>query len=69
MTTTEFINQLKEIEFGRSGRPREITFYYKTRKDIKKGSRITFDGLDLCSTGDGCCGAEVDFRLTDNSQE
>lgn len=55
MTTTDLIELLRSIEKGASGRSREISFKIeKTRK-----SYIPEPNIEINSTGDGICGAEV----------
>jgi hypothetical protein len=61
MTTTELIKLLKSIEFGASGRPREITFWFEGGPKV---NTYSFKSLELSSTGDGVAGAEVSFNLT-----
>lgn len=62
MTTTELIELLKSIEKGASGRSREVSFEIKkTRK-----SYIHKPNIEVSSTGDGCCGAEVCLTITAN---
>ena len=62
MTTTELIELLKTIEKGASGRSRKISFEIKkTRK-----SYIHEPSIEIGSTGDGICGAEVCLRITAN---
>lgn len=56
MTTTELIEILKSVEFGASGRPREISFYIG-KKFISSPS-VLIEG-----TGDGIAGAELCLRL------
>jgi hypothetical protein len=56
MTTTELINLLKSIEYGVSGRSREISF--------KVGKRYIFEpNIVINSTGDGIAGAEVCLEI------
>jgi hypothetical protein len=56
MTTTELIILLNKLEYGASGRAREITFYNK------KGKKLGCN-VKLISTGDGCAGAEIDLMI------
>ena len=56
MTTTELINLLKSIEFGASGRSREISFEVG-RKHIYEPN------ITISSTGDGMAGAEVCLKI------
>lgn len=56
MTTTELIKLLKSIEYGASGRSREISF--------KIGKRNIFEpNIRISSTGDGICGAEACLEI------
>ena len=59
MTTTELIILLQKIEHGASGQSREISF---TVGDLY----IADAEVKLISTGDGCCGAEVDLEIVKN---
>lgn len=62
MTTTELIRLLESVEFGASGRPREITFW--------KNGKILIDGKDnltISSAGDGCAGAELSLEIDINN--
>jgi hypothetical protein len=59
MTTTKLIALLQKIEYGASGRSREISF---TIGDLY----ISDAEVQLISTGDGCCGAEVDLEIIKN---
>lgn len=65
MTTTELIAMLKSMEFGGSGRPREISFTitnsiseYDDNDEFIPDPDIVFN-----SSGDGCAGAEVCFYI------
>lgn len=61
MTTSNLIKELKKIEFGASGRPREISFVIKN----KNGLRTIYEPeVSFYSSGDGICGAEVSFLIT-----
>lgn len=52
MTTSELIKLLKEVEFGASGRPREISI--KTDYGFYPSPEIA-----VFATGDGIAGAEL----------
>ena len=55
-TTTELIKLLKYVEFGASGRTRVIS--------LRIGEEfISEPEITLCSTGDGCAGAEVCLEI------
>lgn len=56
MTTTELIKLLQDLEFGGSGRPREISFF--VGKKFIPNPDIKFEG-----SGDGIAGAELCLRL------
>lgn len=56
MTTTELIELLKEVEFGASGRPREISFDHKDEF-------ISSPEIAISMTGDGIAGAELTLEL------
>ncbi len=56
MTTTELIKMLKEVEFGASLRPREVS--------LRVNDEYIYEPiLTLDSTGDGIAGAEVCIRV------
>ncbi len=59
MTTSELIKELKRIEFGASGRPREISFQVPS----KAKAFIYEPIIKVSSTGDGIAGAEVTLEL------
>jgi hypothetical protein len=61
MTTTELINLLKKVEFGGSGRSREITIW--TGEDYTTAVLSENQELVISSTGDGICGAELDLHI------
>ena len=61
MTTTELITLLKKIEYGASGRPREISFTLKVTPFEEK--YISKCDIELASTGDGVAGAQVHLIL------
>ncbi len=56
MNTTELINLLKSVEFGASGRPREISAY-------DENGYLGEITIDILSTGDGCFGAELCIKI------
>ncbi|WP_373762801.1 hypothetical protein [Jeotgalibaca porci] len=61
MNTTELIELLKSVEFGASGRPREISI------SINFDSEEMFfpnPKLNIVGTGDGVAGAELTLELT-----
>jgi hypothetical protein len=57
MTTTELIELLKSVEFGASGRAREISFR------ISHENYIFEPYIKIDCTGDGVAGAELCLRL------
>ena len=59
MNTTELIELLKSVEFGASGRPREISI----RLD-SEGVFLPCPKLNIVGTGDGIAGAEVTLEIT-----
>ena len=61
MNTTELIELLKSVEFGTSGRPREISI----RLD-SEGIFLPYPKLNVVGTGDGIAGAVecIFFLLT-----
>lgn len=58
MTTTELIKLLQDNEFGTSGRPRGITIYRFTDMFLSEA-----EDLKVCSSGDGCAGAELGLQV------
>ena len=58
MTTTELIELLKSIEFGASGRPREISISFDS-----EGMFIPYPKLNIIGTGDGIAGAELTLEI------
>lgn len=56
LTTTELINLLKSVEFGASGREREISIYV----DDEFIAEPTFI---INGTGDGIAGAELNLKI------
>lgn len=56
MKTTELIELLKKVEFGASGRAREISF-------ILDGNFIAEPNIKIYSSGDGCAGAELTLEI------
>ena len=56
MTTTDLIRLLKSVEYGASGRAREISFRIEDRYIFEP--KITIDG-----TGDGIAGAELSLKI------
>ena len=59
MTTTELIELLKSVEFGASGRSREISFKIPS----KSKTFISKPDIKVSATGDGIAGAEVTLNL------
>ena len=59
MNTTELIEMLKSVEFGASGRPREISFSFNSEEIFFPSPDISISG-----TGDGIAGAELSLELT-----
>ena len=59
MTTTELIELLKSVEFGASGRPREISISCNSENIFFPDPNISITG-----TGDGVAGAELFLELT-----
>lgn len=56
MTTTELIKLLQSVEKGASDRSREISF--------KIGDVFMYEpDIEISSTGDGICGAEVTLSI------
>jgi len=52
MTTTELIDMLKKVEFGASGRPREISLQIE-------GDYLSEPKIQILGLGDGVAGAEL----------
>ena len=69
MNTTKLIELLKSVEFGASGRPREISFSIPFTIDEhaehEPGDDIYLSSptIQIESTGDGIAGAELTLRL------
>jgi hypothetical protein len=63
MTTTELIKLLKNIEFGASNRPRTISITYDKDKYLFEPN------IEILSTGDGICGAEVNLKISKNKHD
>ena len=59
MNTSELIELLKSVEFGTSGRPREISI----RLD-SEGIYLPYPKLNIVGAGDGIAGAEVTLEIT-----
>ena len=59
MNTTELIEMLKSVEFGASGRPREISISFNSEEVFFPEPEISIAG-----TGDGIAGAELTLELT-----
>ena len=59
MTTTELIELLKSVEFGASGRPREISISFNSEEMFFPNPK-----LNIVGTGDGVAGAELTLELT-----
>lgn len=59
MNTTELIELLKSVEFGESGRPREISISLNSEKMFLPNPEFNIAG-----TGDGIAGAELTLELT-----
>lgn len=59
MRTTELIELLRSVEFGASGRPREISISCNSGKIFFPEPDISISG-----TGDGVAGAELTLELT-----
>lgn len=58
MNTTELIELLKSVEFGASGKPREISISYNSGEIFFPKPDIIISG-----TGDGVAGAELSLEL------
>ena len=59
MTTTELIELLKSVEFGTSGRPREISISFNSGEVFFSNPK-----LNIAGTGDGVAGAELTLEIT-----
>ena len=59
MNTTELIELLKSVEFGASGRPREISIRFDS-----EGIYLPYPNLNIVGTGDGIAGAELTLELS-----
>ncbi len=59
MNTTELIELLQSVEFGASGRPREISISFNLG-----GLFFPNPKLSIVGTGDGVAGAEVTLEIT-----
>lgn len=59
MTTTELIELLKSVEFGASGRPREISIRLDSEEIY-----LPHPKLNIVGTGDGIAGAELTLEVT-----
>jgi hypothetical protein len=60
MTTTDLIKLLQKVEFGASGRPREITFRSYNR--LENGFDY-WKSIEIIGSGDGIAGAELKLDL------
>ena len=60
MTTTELIELLKSVEYGASGRSREISFILV---GVDDDLYISEPIIKLSSSGDGVAGAELTLSL------
>lgn len=58
MNTTELIELLKSVEFGTSGRPRDISISFNSGEVFFPNPK-----LNIVGTGDGIAGAEVTLEL------
>lgn len=58
MNTTELIELLKSVEFGASGRPREISISLDS-----EGMFFPDPEFSITSTGDGIAGAELGLEI------
>lgn len=62
MTTTDLIKILKSVEFGASGKPREISVSFK--------NEFCFEpDITVISTGDGVAGAQLCLGINSDSVE
>lgn len=59
MNTTELIELLKSVEFGTSGRPREISISFNSGAVFFPNPK-----LNIVGAGDGVAGAELTLELT-----
>ena len=59
MNTTELIELLKSVEFGTSGRPREISISFNSGEVFFPNPK-----LNIAGTGDGVAGAELTLEIT-----
>ena len=59
MSTTELIELLKSVEFGASGRPREISISFNSEKMFFPNPK-----LNIVGTGDGFAWAELTLEIT-----
>ena len=59
MNTTELIELLKSVEFGASGRPREISI-----SSNSEGMFFPNPKFNIVGTGDGVAGAGLTLELT-----
>lgn len=74
MNTTELIELLKSVEFGTSGRPREISISFNSGEVFFPNPKLNIVGtgemflpnpkLNILGTGDGIAGAELTLELT-----
>ena len=60
MNTTELIKLLQEREHGASGRSREISLSIQG----DNGAFLPVPIIEVSSTGDGICGAEICLMVT-----
>ena len=67
MNTTELIERMKQLEYGASGRPREISFRIPRRNG--KHIYLSSPEIHVDSTGDGIAGAEITLRLEDEYEQ
>jgi len=69
MTTTQLIELLKSVEFGASGRPREISFSIPFSVDEHAEHEpgddiyVSSPNIKIYVTGDGIAGAELTLQL------
>ena len=59
MNTTELIELLKSVEFGTSGKPREVSISFNSEEMFFPNPK-----LNIAGTGDGVAGAELTLELT-----
>ena len=62
MNTSQLIKLLKKLEFGASGRPRELSFVIYDNEKIN-GKFLCEPIIEFDSSGDECAGAELCLRL------